>query len=359
MNSPTETDIDPPILPPPRPATRWGRLKAWAQRNAIAVTLTTLIVLAVIVFLAPDIFITVGAGEAGVLWKRFGGGTQTVAPDYGPFVGRLQADRTGEPIAVTEDLNWEASRKRGYPYSEGLRVIWPWDRMAIYNIRLQQVSYTYDVLTSDGLDVKAEITIRWKPIEEDLGKLHRDIGPDYVRTLIIPIIGAYAREEIARHESEALYSPARLSIQESIRAKTKRALMSRYYPQEKRESYVIVEDVLIRNVVLPQHVRAAIEEKVAQKHLADSYKYKIERENAEAERKSIEAAGIERFQTALKGSISESYLKWRGIEATLELAKSPNSKVVIIGSGRDGVPVILGGMEGGTGQPQRPQQPPR
>ena len=241
-----------------------------------------------------------------------------------------------------------SDRAHLYPYSEGTTVIWPWDRMAIYNIRLQQVSRTYEVLTSDGLDVKAEITIRFKPIEEDLGKLHRDLGPNYIDTLITPLIGAYAREEIARHESDALYSPARLQIQEAIRAKTKQALMSRYYPEVNRESYVIVEDVLIRNVALPQEVRVAVQEKVVQKHLAESYRYRLDRENQEAARKAIEAAGIARFQAALKGDISDGYLKLRGIEATLELAKSPNTKIVIVGAGKDGVPVILGGIDSPT-----------
>jgi prohibitin 1 len=214
----------------------------------------------------------------------------------------------------------------------------------------------YDVLTSDGLDVKTEITIRWKPIEEDLGKLHRDIGPDYAETLIVPLVGAYAREEIARHQADALYSPTRLEIQEAIRAKTRRALMSRYYPLQHRESYLIVEDVLIRSVVLPAEVRAAIDEKVVQKHLAESYKYRLERETQEAERKSIEAAGIQRFQAALNGSVSDGYLKLRGIEATLELAKSQNAKIVVIGSGSNGVPVILGGMDSVPATPTRPNR---
>jgi regulator of protease activity HflC (stomatin/prohibitin superfamily) len=318
--------------------------------------ITVLVTLALILFLAPSIFVNIGPGEAGVLWKRFDGGTRTVTEDDRQFVGRLQADRTGEPTLLTENLRRKSNSPTVYPYSEGMRVIWPWDRMSVYNIRLQQVSRVYDVLTSDGLDVKAEITIRWKPIEEDLGKLHRDVGPGYVDTLIAPLVGAYAREEIARHEADALYSPVRLDIQEAIREKTRRALMSRYYPEKNRESYVIVEDVLIRSVVLPKEVRAAIEEKVVQKHLAESYKYRLDRETQEAQRKSIEASGIQRFQAALNGSISDGYLKLRGIEATLELAKSQNAKIVVIGSGRDGIPVVLGGLDTAAPAPARPNR---
>jgi regulator of protease activity HflC (stomatin/prohibitin superfamily) len=341
-----------PVIPADVPALgRWRRFKAWARRRREQLWLAALIVAAIIIFLAPDIFITIGAGQAGVLWKRFGGGTQTVAPGERPFIGRIAADRTGEPTVLRERVP-SPRPSNVYPYSEGMQVVWPWDRMTIYDIRLQQVSHVFDVLTSDGLDVKAEITVRFKPIEGDLGKLHRDIGPNYVNVLIIPTVGAYAREEIARHESSALYSPERLAIQEAIRAKTKQALISRYYPEKNRESYVIVEDVLIRGIELPPAVRAAIDEKVAQKHLAESYRYRLDRETQEAERKAIEAGGIRRFQEAVNGNISDGYLKWKAIEAMLELAKSQNAKVVVIG-GKDGVPVIIGGADGTTTAPRR------
>jgi prohibitin 2 len=327
----------------PRPS-GWRRFKGWMRRHSPQLLLITLVVAAVFVFLIPDIFITIDSGQAGVLWRRFGGGTQTLAPGDRPFGGRIQADRSGEAMRLTEHADV-------YPYSEGMCVIFPWDRMTIYNIRLQQVSHVYDVLTSDGLDVKTEITIRWKPVEGDLGKLHRDIGPDYINTLIIPTIGAYAREEISHYEADALYSASRLSIQEAIRAKTKKALMSRYYPEQNRESYVIVSDVLIRSVVLPPAVRAAIEEKVAQKHLADSYKYRLLRESQEAERKSIEATGIQRFQTAVGGNVSAGYLRLRTIDALLDLAKSANAKIVVVGGGKDGLPLILGGDAQATRPP--------
>jgi regulator of protease activity HflC (stomatin/prohibitin superfamily) len=341
---------------------RWQRFKEYVRENSFPITISALIFLALLVYFAPNIVISVGPGEAGVLWSRFFGGTVTVASDGRPFVGRIEANAAGDPVKLHENLNhWNQDiRRRGYavyPYGEGLRLIWPWDRMYIYNIRFQQVSHTYDVLTNDGLDVKAEITIQWKPIEGDLGKLHRDIGPDYVNTLVIPIVGAYAREEIAHYGPDALYSPTRLVIQEAIRTKTKRALMSRFYPENKRESYVIVEDILIRSITLPAEVRTAIQEKVVQKHLAESYKYRLDRERQEAERKSIEAEGIQRFQAKINSTISEGYLKWKGIDATLELAKSQNAKIVVIGTGKDGLPIILGGLEPGT--PAAPGAAPR
>jgi regulator of protease activity HflC (stomatin/prohibitin superfamily) len=353
------TDLsDVPLAPeaePPLRRGRWARLKIWARQRRTGLSLTGLIVLAFLVYLANDMLVTVSAGQGGVLWRRFAGGTVTVAENDRSFLSRIEADRNGEPLRLRENLH-RKNIPLAYPFSEGMHVIWPWNRMAVYNIRLQQVSHTYDVLTSDGLDVKAEITIRFKPIEEDLGKLHRDIGPHYINTLIIPIIGSYAREEIARYEPDALYSPTRLDIQEAIRAKTKKALMSRFYPEQNRESYVIVDDVLIRNVILPAEVRAAIQEKVVQKQLAAAYQYRLAREKLEADRKAIEANGIQRFQSAIGGSISEAYLKLKGIEATLELAKSPNAKIVIVG-GKDGLPLLLDGSSSASAAETKPKKP--
>jgi regulator of protease activity HflC (stomatin/prohibitin superfamily) len=325
------------------PRNWWRRLRDWWRRNSVAIILAALIVAAVLVFFAPTLLVAIGPGQAGVLWKRFGGGTVTVRSNGKPFISRIHTNPFGDPTSLREPAEQDVAGF--YPYTEGMRAIWPWDRIYLYNIRLQQVSHVYDVLTSDGLDVKAEITVRFKPIEEDLGKLHRDVGPQYVETLIVPIVGAFAREEIARHRTDELYSPARLQIQEAIRVKTKSALLSRFYPAANRESYVIVEDVLLRSIILPPEVRAAIQEKVVQKQLAEAYVYRLARERQEADRKAIEAEGIRRFQEAISGSISERYLKWKGIDATLELAKSKNSKIVVIGAGKDGLPIILGGLE--------------
>ncbi len=124
-----------------------------------------------------------------------------------------------------------AYSRRGYhvyPYLEGTHYIFPWDKMYIYNVRLQQVTHTFGVLTSDGLEIQAEIAITWKPVEGDLGRLHRDIGPNYVNVLLIPTVGSCAREEIARFLPDALYSAKRLDIQEAIRGCVKETMLSRF-----------------------------------------------------------------------------------------------------------------------------------
>ena len=120
----------------------------------------------------------------------------------------------------------------------------------------------------------------------------------------------------------------------------------------------MVEDVLIRDVQLPKAVAQAIENKVIQKHEAEAYEYRLTRERQEAERKAIEADGIRRFQETINATISDGYLRWKGIEATLELAKSQNAKVVVVGTGKEGLPIILGGLDT-VGPPVVPSRTPR
>lgn len=327
----------------------WWRLRAFVFDHLFPVTLVLLILGAAVTYFVPDIVVNVDAGESGVLWRRFHGGTMVDQEDGRPFVSRIRATRRGIPEAdQMSDARAQGLIK--WPYDEGFHLKWPWDKVFIYNMRLQETSATYDALTNDGLALKVEVTIRWKPVEEDLGKLHRDIGPDYVKTLLVPLVGSFARQEIAAHKPDSLYSGERLSIQERIREKTIDALVSRFNPEDKRESYLMVEDVLIRDVQLPEAVAQAIESKVIQKHEAEAYEYRLTRERQEADRKAIEAEGIRRFQETINATISEGYLKWKGIEATLELAKSPNAKIVVIGSGKDGLPIILGGLDGASPQ---------
>jgi hypothetical protein len=107
----------------------------------------------------------------------------------------------------------------------------------------------------------------------------------------------------------------------------------------------ILYDVLVTGIELPAAIVAAINRKTEQYYIAEEYKFRVEREKRESERKKIEAEGIRDFQQIVSQGISESYLRWRGIEATLQLSQSTNSKVVLIGSGKDGLPIILGNVD--------------
>ena len=112
--------------------------------------------------------------------------------------------------------------------------------------------------------------------------------------------------------------------------------------------------MLILGIELPAVVVAAINRKIEQYYIAEEYKFRVERERRESERKQIEAVGIRNFQQTVAQGISDSYLRWRGIEATLQLAQSNNSKVVIVGGGKDGLPIILGNVDGPAAAPPQP-----
>jgi regulator of protease activity HflC (stomatin/prohibitin superfamily) len=147
-----------------------------------------------------------------------------------------------------------------------------------------------------------------------------------VRSTVRRVLGNYKPEE--------LYSTKREEIQDEIFAGAVRSLQGRH---------VDIETVLIRNIQLPEKLQAAIAEKLEEEQRAERMQFTLARERQEAERKRIEAQGIADFQTIVSKGISEELLKWKGIEATEGLANSSNAKIVVIGSGKDGLPLILGG----------------
>jgi regulator of protease activity HflC (stomatin/prohibitin superfamily) len=185
--------------------------------------------------------------------------------------------------------------------------------------------------------------------------LHQAIGPNYERVLVQPGIGSLTRQVIAEYTAEQAYSTARQEIQDKIRNLVEERLsekMMEHAGEEGEESYrvsmsdtFILYDILVTGIELPAAIVAAINRKTEQYYIAEEYKFRVEREKRESERKKIEAEGIRDFQQTVSQGISESYLRWRGIEATLQLSQSTNSKVVLIGSGKDGLPIILGKVD--------------
>src|SRR5256714_9780742 len=171
--------------------------------------------------------------------------------------------------------------------------------------------------------------------------------------LVMPGIGSLTREVNAQYTAEQVYSTARQEIQDKIRNLVEARLSEKMMEHEgEEESYrvsmrdtIILYDILVTGIELPAAIMAAINRKTEQYYIAEEYKFRVEREKRESERKKIEGEGIRDFQQIVSQGISESYLRWRGIEATLQLSQSTNSKVVVIGSGKDGLPVILGNAD--------------
>jgi len=305
---------------PPAPRRPGVLSRAWrwivrtGRRHSLGFFAFLLSAILMLMVVSPRIFINIPAGHIGVLWLRFFGGTVT---------------------------------DRHYP--EGINLIFPWDEMVIYDARLQNNARIYDTISSNGLSMQVEIAVRFRVNRDAVGQLHKLIGPRYDEVLVYPEIGSHARELISSYTPEQLYSETRAFIQAQILERMVTQLGSSLINQSVRGKLVYVEDVLIRSVTLPLRIKEAIERKAEQYQAMLEYDFRIAREQKERERKRIEAEGVRDFQDIVAKSITGEYLRLRGIEATMSLATSQNSKIIIIG-GKDGLPIILntGGEMGPT-----------
>jgi prohibitin 2 len=238
---------------------------------------------------------------------------------------------------------------------EGLHIIWPWDKLYLYNLRLQSTQQTFNAISKDGVNVKAQISVRYQLLHNSVAVLHKFIGPDFLTSVVNPEIGSQARQVISQYTAEAVYT-SREQIQKQIRDATQKSLAANLnklvqpeameQPDPKHyndflQDAIQILDTLVQSIELPPDIVAAINRQTEQFYMIQEYKFRVEREAQESKRKQIEADGIAAFQKTVSQGISESYLRWRGIEATLLLSQSPNAKVVVIGSGRDGLPIIL------------------
>jgi regulator of protease activity HflC (stomatin/prohibitin superfamily) len=236
---------------------------------------------------------------------------------------------------------------------EGLRFVLPWNKLFIYDLRLQTVTETYNAISSDGVSLTATVNIRFRLERDAIPVLHQAIGPNFLQSLVLPGIGSLTREVMSQYTAEQVYSTARQEIQDKIRDLATARLGEKMMEREgEEESYRIslkdtisLYDTLVYGIELPELVVAAINRKTEQYYISEEYKFRVEREKRESERKKIEGEGIRAFQHIVSQGISDSYLRWRGVEATLQLSQSANSKVVIIGSAKDGLPIILGNLD--------------
>ena len=302
---------------------------------SLSVLLLAALLVATVLF--PYAVITVPSGMVGVLWKRFNGYDMYCWC----FVGR-------GTILEPRELR-----------DEGLHLVWPWDKLFIYNLRLQSTTQTYNAITKDGVSVTVQINIRYQLLHNSIGVLHKFIGPQYLASVVAPEIGSQTREVISQYTAQEVYR-SREAIQDKIRNSSQKSLGAHLntlvqpeameQPDPKHyndflQSSIQILDTLVLSIELPPAIVAAINRQTEQFYQIQEFKYRVEREIEEAKRKQVEANGIAAFQRTVSKGISNSYLRWRGIEATLALAQSRNSKIVIIGSGKEGLPIILGNMD--------------
>ena len=277
-----------------------GNNKNMGQGKLITTGIVVFVALIVILIFSNATFLTIEAGERGVLFKRFGGGLEK------------------------ENI-----------YAPGFHVIAPWNIMYVYDIREQQINEDMSVLSSNGLNIEVDVTVRVNPNYGRIGDLHEKFGPQYIERLVRPEIRSSVREMIGQFTPEELYSTKRNEVQALIQSDLEKSLGN---------NFIDLKATLIRDIALPDKVREAIETKIEAEQSALKYDYILQQERKEAERKIIEAEAKAESNRILSASLTDKILKDKGIEATLELAKSGNSKVVIVGGdGSGGLPLILGG----------------
>ena len=243
--------------------------------------------------------ITIGSGEAGVLYRTFGGGVVTDEP----------------------------------PLGEGFHIVAPWNKVYIYEVRQQEVFEKMKVLSSNGLDIQLDASTWFQPKYEVLGKLHQEKSEQYKERILLPAIRSAARSVVGRYTPEQLYSSKRDAIQVEIYEETKKIV---------DDQYIQLNEVLIRDVTLPPTIKEAIERKLKQEQESLEYEFRLVTAEKEAEKVRIEAQGKADANRILSASLTDKILQDKGIDATLELSKSPNAKVVVVGSSDDGLPLILG-----------------
>tara|TARA_B100000963_G_C22612317_1_gene665484 strand:+ start:1154 stop:1966 length:813 start_codon:yes stop_codon:yes gene_type:complete len=217
--------------------------------------------------------------------------------------------------------------------NQGFHFIAPWNEKYIYNVRIQEDLSIMEVLSKNGLTIKTELSYRYKPVDEKVGYVHDDLGINYHDNIIIPEIRSVTREVIGEYLPEELYSTKREVIEDEIYERTKVTLL---------EKNLLLDAVLIRDVTLPKTLQDAIENKLKQEQISLEYDFKLVQAEKEAQKQIIEAEGKAKANRILSASLTDNILRDKGIEATLQLSESPNSKVVVVGSPDDGLPIILG-----------------
>ena len=218
----------------------------------------------------------------------------------------------------------------------GFHIKAPWNDVFIYDVSENQIEETMDVLDKSGLSINVDVTVRFHPMYNKIGEIHETFQRDYIRRLVIPEIRSTVRQVMGRYTAEEIYSTKRPEVEGAISSESEAILGA-------EGNNIVMRAMLIRAISLPDQIRAAIENKLQQEQEALAYQFRLDKEKSEAERKRIMAEGEAKANQIINSSLTDALLKMRGIEATRDLANSPNAKVIVVGSGKDGLPLILGG----------------
>lgn len=262
---------------------------------------TKLLVLVPLLLLVIGCGTNIPSGHHGVKYKRFSGGTE---------MGKI----------YLEGFNWHM----------------PWNSMFVYKTQIAEQKEDIVVLSSDGASIGLEISMWYRPRTEKIDSLQVKIGPRYYQVMIAPAMRGEARRICGQYKPEEIYSTKREEIATELIGALK-SMMA--------DKYIFIENVIFRNVILPKKISDAINEKLSAQQEAQRMEFVLQKEKQEAERKRIEAQGIADFQKIVSTGLNPMLLRWKGIETTEKLSQSPNTKIVVIGNAKDGLPLILGGIQ--------------
>jgi regulator of protease activity HflC (stomatin/prohibitin superfamily) len=268
------------------------------NRKLLPFIILGVIILFVLMGVSSSIFYTINATQRAVIFYKFGEG--------------LDKENVKQP---------------------GVHIKAPWNDVFVYDVQETSKDENMDVLDKSGLSIHVDVTVRFKPMSEKIGYIYEKFNVDYINVLVVPEVRSTVRQVMGRFTAEEIYSTKRAEVESTIKAESEKILEA---------NNVTMVALLIRSIQLPDQIRIAIESKLQQQQEALAYQFRLDKEKSEAERKRIAAEGESRANNIINNSLTDKLLKMRGIEATLELSKSPNTKIVIVG-GKDGMPLILGG----------------
>jgi regulator of protease activity HflC (stomatin/prohibitin superfamily) len=230
-------------------------------------------------------------------------------------------------------LPFSGGTEMGRIYPEGFQWHMPWNSIYAYKTQWDNREEALQVLSSDGATIKLDVSIWYRPLTEKLDSLQIKVGRDYYEVVVSPALRGEARRVVGKFKPEEIYSTKREEIAREVLDGVKNMTS---------QKYIEVDNIMVRDVSLPQQISDAINAKLAADQQQQQMQYTLLKETQEADRKRIEAKGIADFQKIVSSGLTPELLRWKGIEATEKLAQSPNSKVVVIGAGKEGLPLILG-----------------
>lgn len=291
--------------PAPHPVTEKVRLQAemldleldsarrsFFHRHRFGICLVVLVLSFLLIMFWDSLVIPIRAGQQGIYWSRFFGGT------------------------------------KNYILLDGTHLKLPWDEITIYETRISAVSGKVPMLSRDGMQIDVEWVARYQPDAMRIPELHRILGPNYREKIVVPDIISALRQIIGDFTAEDIYTHDEKTMLDLVEKRVKPQLA--HYP-------ILLDSVKITRLDLPVDMAKGIVTKLLHKQEMLSYDYRIKSEESEAARKGIEARGIREFEKVSGISL----LRWRALAATTEIAKSPNSKIIIMGTGQNGLPVLL------------------